>query len=521
MTRRRGARNPIPIAIALLVVVVVGCFLAVTKDIPYLNEPYVISAAFNDSSGIKKGSPVRIAGVEVGEVTKITPTSTGSRAAVLDLALKERGRPVKRDATAKIRPRIFLEGNFFVELSPGRPSTQELADGGMLPVDQTANPVQFDEVLKALKSDVRADLRRTFAELNATQGNGGAQAFRRSLEFQPAAFKFSAIVSEALLGEKPGDLGRYITAQGAVAEALDRDPQALQDLISNFNTTAGALAERESDLRAALRELPVTLRTALPTLSSLNAAFPSVRSFSRAALPGIRSTGPTVDDVLPLVRQLRGLVQPGELRGLSQDLRASTPPLASFSRTAVPLLGELRSLASCTNEVLVPFGNDTLVDKAFPAQGKVFEEIPKSLVGLAGESRSSDANGQWFKVLGTGGVETLSLGNGLLGSVATPMAGVNPPPQVQVPPLEADAPCENQQIPDLRTNPGAPPKTMPTDPNSPAVLDRVAKAQETAVALLRDQLRANGDKTKVLDEPASRSDVLGGLKALTSLGGGK
>ncbi len=521
MKRRRGTRSPIPVAIGLIVVIVIGCYLAVTRDIPLVNEPYVIQAAFKNSNGIKKGSPVRIAGVEVGKVTKVSATAKGANSATLTMAIKDSGRPIKRDATAKIRPRIFLEGNFFVDLAPGRPSTAELDDGGMLPITQTANPVQFAQVLRALKSDVRADLRGTFAELFGTQGNGGGAAFNRSLNYQPAAYKFSAIVSEALLGEKPHDLSRYISAQGVVAEALDRDPQALRGLISNFNTTAAALADREGDLRAALRELPVTLRTALPTLAALNRAFPSVRSFSRAALPGIRSTGPTVDATLPLVRQLRGLVRNDELRGLSRDLRTATPGLASFAKTSVPLLGELRTLASCTNEVLVPFGNDTLQDKAFPANGRVFEEIPKSLVGLAGESRSTDANGQWFKVLGTGGVETVALGNGLFGSAASGFSGVNPPPQAQLPPFMADAPCENQQIPDLRTIPNDPPETVNTNKNSPKVLERTAKAQSTAVEVLRDQLRAKGDDTKVLDQAATRDQLLGGLKALKALGAGK
>lgn len=522
MTRRRESRNPIPIAIGLIVVILIGGYLAVAKDVPLVNEPYTIRAAFKDSNGIKAGSPVRIAGVQVGEVVSVEPTGKGADSATLELAIREPGRPIRRDATAKIRPRIFLEGNFFVEIEPGRPGSAELDEGGMLPLEQTANPVQLAQILNALKADVRADLRRTFAELAVTQGAGGGKAFNRSLEFQPAAYKFSAIVSEALLGEKPGDLGRYISAQGAVSEALDRDPRALRDLITNFNLTTAALAEREGDLRAALRELPVTLRTALPTLSALNGAFPSVRSFARAALPGIRSTGPAVDAALPLVRQLRGLVGPGELRGLSQDLRKATPPLARLARTSVPLLGQLRELASCTNEVLVPFGNDTLQDKAFPAQGRVFEEIPKSLVGLAGESRSNDANGQFFKVLGTGGLETISLGNGLFGSTASKMRGVNPPPQLTRPPLEADAPCENQQIPDLRTEPDAPPPTVPTNNNSPAVRERTARAQAVAVEALRGELRARGDKTtKVSEEAITREALLGGLRALKARGAGK
>ena len=40
------------------------------------------------------------------------------------------GRPIHSDAFAEIRPRIFLEGNFFIELDPGSPSAPELSSGG-------------------------------------------------------------------------------------------------------------------------------------------------------------------------------------------------------------------------------------------------------------------------------------------------------------------------------------------------------------------------------------------------------
>ena len=60
------------------------------------------------------------------------------------------GRPVKSDATLKIRPRLFLEGGFYVDLKPGSPSAPELKDGGTIPLPQTAVPVQFNQVLNTL-----------------------------------------------------------------------------------------------------------------------------------------------------------------------------------------------------------------------------------------------------------------------------------------------------------------------------------------------------------------------------------
>ena len=73
------------------------------------------------------------------------------------MEIDDKGLPIHKDATAKIRPRIFLEGNFFVDLQPGTPSAPTIDDGDTLPVTQTAGPVQLDQVLTALQQDTRKE----------------------------------------------------------------------------------------------------------------------------------------------------------------------------------------------------------------------------------------------------------------------------------------------------------------------------------------------------------------------------
>jgi virulence factor Mce-like protein len=491
----------------VLAVVLVVCYLGFAKDVPFVNEPYEIRAAFADSHGIRDGSPVRIAGVEVGEVTDVQGTSERSRSAVVTMAVREGGRPVHRDARARIRPRIFLEGNFFVELSPGSPGSPELGEGDAIPVAQTSSAVQLDQVLKALRSDVRRDLRRVFAELARTEAAGGARAFNRSLGDQAEAYRTTAIVAEALLGEREGDLARFIRSQGLVSAALTEDRQALRDLVTGLNRTFGAFAAGEADLRAAVNELPRTLRTALPTLAALNRAFPDVRRFAREGLPGVRSTGPAARAATPFVAELRGLFGAGELRGLSRDLRDTVPSLAGLAQETVPLLRELRLGMSCLDEVLVPTGSSRVDDPAFPATGALFQEFPKQLVGLAGESRSFDANGQWFKVLATGGAQAVTLGNGLFGTTATPLRGINPPPVGTTPPLRPDVPCETQAVPDLRSTAAPPPAAVPTDADPEAVQQRVTASRRVAIEAFNARLAAEGSAARVLDQDITAEQV--------------
>ena len=508
-----------------IVVAVVVLYLGFTKAIPFRSH-YEIKAVFETSNNIRPASPVRIAGVNVGKVVAVDHSAKGSETATVTMRIDKAGRPIHVDARAKVRPRIFLGGNYFVDLAPGTPSAKEIANGGTIPLDRTSTPVALDDIFQIFRADTRRDLRTALRELANTFDHGGAQAFSRSFRYQPDAYKYTAVVNQALLGQRPHDLSDFIRDFGTVAAALDSDPAALKSLITDFNTTLAALAREDGNLEATVAELPRTLRIAGPAFDALNRAFPPTRRFARAALPAVRSSGPTIDALVPLVTQLRGFVSADELRGLSSDLRATTPSLTQLAIQTTPLMEQVRAASSCQNEVILPWSHDKLVDDAFPSTGPVYEESVKFLPAIGGESRSADANGPWFKVLGTGGVETFQLGSGNFGTSLFPFLGSNPPKPAGRSPLRPDVPCETQQQPDLRTNPGNPPARVKAD-NTPAAQAITAKLKARAIKQLRADLRRSGSKLKVSDQDVTRAVVeeiarrngkLGQLKRL-GLGG--
>ena len=92
---------------------------------------------FENANNLKPNSPVRIAGVEVGKVKAVKAVESGDGAARVTMEIKDKALPMHADAQAHVRPRIFLEGNFFVDVQPGSPSAPELKDGGIIPVRQT------------------------------------------------------------------------------------------------------------------------------------------------------------------------------------------------------------------------------------------------------------------------------------------------------------------------------------------------------------------------------------------------
>ncbi|MDP1891017.1 MAG: MlaD family protein, partial [Gemmatimonadaceae bacterium] len=133
--RRNRSRGPSSFAVGAVVLVaaLVITYLGFRKDVPFVNSPYTIKMAVRDTNGINARSPVRIAGVEVGKVARVEQTRPGASSATLTLAIRDKGLPLYDDATAKIRPRIFLEGNFFVDLSPGTARAGEMDEGATIP----------------------------------------------------------------------------------------------------------------------------------------------------------------------------------------------------------------------------------------------------------------------------------------------------------------------------------------------------------------------------------------------------
>jgi phospholipid/cholesterol/gamma-HCH transport system substrate-binding protein len=497
-------------AIAGLVAVGIACvglFFAFTKANPFA-DPFEVRAAFAELNQLKTNSPVRTAGVEIGTVKKIEAGEGTS--SIVTMEIRDAGLPIKRDATLKIRPRIFLEGNYFVDLQPGTPQSEPVEDGDMIPIQQTAAPVAFGQFLEMLQSDTREDLRTALQEYGKAISGEGGRGFNRSIRFWEPAFRNTAMVNDATRGQNDGDLSGYLAGFRRVAEGLDRDPEALKDLITNFAQTAGAFAREQENLSATIRELPPTLRAGNRAFASLREAFPSVRRFAADAEPTIRESGPALDAQLPLVRQLRGLMQPDELQGLARDLRGTVPSLASFNRGSIPLQEQTRALGSCQVNNIIPWQDETVPDPNFPAVGPIYQEASRQFAGLAAESRSFDANGQYVRSYANNANFASVLGDGRFFLTDLPVQGVNPPrKRGGAPPYRPDVACETQERPDMRSRPDAPPRQVRINQNAPGAAARRLAANARLMEFMQDSLKSSGlDKAYTLsDEPLKAAEI--------------
>ncbi len=504
--------SPFKAGVIAIVAVAAVTYFGFTKANPFAN-PYELTASFKQASSIKPRSPVRIAGVNVGEVSEVKPIAGGG--AQVKMKIKDEGLPIHKDATMKIRPRIFLEGNFFVDVKPGSPSVATLESGDTIPFTQTASPVQFADVLAALQTDTREDLQILLKEYSSAIDGPGGDSFNRSIRYWEPAYKGVSLANEATLGTEPGDLGRVLRGQAKVSRALTRDPEALKDLVTDFNITALSFAREDVALSQSIPLLDETLEKGMPALAALNSALPSLRAFSRDALPGTISTGPMIDASLPFVKQARRLVSARELKGLTKDLRATVPDLVGLQKGQVGFQGENRTLSSCQNEVLLPFSKTPIPDPDFPENSgqPFFKQAPRGLAALSGESRISDSNSPQVRAQFGGNASTFvsrgDNGEGLFGMNSTPVIGARPARPKARPVFRPGTPCETQQTPDLNAPGGASqaPASVKVTPDSkdPKLLDLAEKAKARRVDFA--QFIEDRDAGKPTIDPSEFSEL--------------
>ncbi len=484
------------VGLLAIAIICVATYFGFAKDIPFTHG-YQLHAVFASSNSLRPGSPVRIAGVNVGKVQSVGRYRDTNLSEVT-LEIADEGLPIHQDATLKIRPRIFLEGNFFVDLKPGSPSAPEVKSGGTIGPTQTSRPVQLDELLTSLQSDTRADLQRVLDEYGISlatkptaaedadldplvRGLTGGEALNKSYQYSAAALKGATLVNSAFLGTQPHDLSRIISGVARLSTALRGHESQLQSLIVNFNTTAGSFAAQSGALRTAVGLLGPTLTNADAAFKSLDRSFPGTRAFARELTPGVRETPATVQAAFPWIAQTRALLRKSELRGLLTQLQPATQDLARLQGQTLKFLPQLDLADRCFEQVVLPTGDIGVKDGAFTTRrsdGSIVENYKEfwySMVGLASEGAEFDGNGSFIRIGTGGGSHTVDIGKSqkskqtVIGNTTFAPRGTSPLYPKTAPLYNLTAPCYRQALPDVngpQAGPGkAPASTMvPTPP---------------------------------------------------------
>jgi phospholipid/cholesterol/gamma-HCH transport system substrate-binding protein len=474
MNRRHRERvSPTAAGLIAIGLTALACYFAFGGSLPFTSQ-YEIRAQVRSANELHSRTPVRIAGVNVGHVVGFQrgPGST----AIITMALNDNARPIHRDATLDIRPRIFLEGNFFVDLKSGSPSSPEMPNGGTIPLANTATPVQLDQILGALDSPTRGDLLRFVRALAVGVSGGGAQTFDKTLRYWAPTFRNGAISAQALRGLQNHDLSSFIRDAGKTAAAVAADRIALADLVTGLNRTTRALAQRRAKVEAGLTQLAGTVDAARPAFRAIDAAIPATRALVRELGPSLRVAPPTLRSANLLLDQVNALVRPRELPALLDQLDPAIVTLAQLEPRLAQLLSLLEPVTECVRTHALPTLEKSVEDGALSTGMPVYRELLDSIVGLASASQNFDGNGPSLRYHAGFGDEMVSLGNAnpepLVGLTSQPILGSRPRYTGVRPPFRPDVPCAQTEPPNLAASTGPAPAQQKLAPLAASALAR-------------------------------------------------
>ena len=302
MTRRRGATaiasNPVLVGVATTLVIVVAVFLAynANQGLPWV-PTYRLTAEVPVASSLVKGNEVRIGGLRVGVVDKITPVQQddGSVKASLDLKLETRIKPLPVDSTIMIRPRSAL-GLKYIELTKGD-SAQGFEEGATIPLENaTPEPVEFDEFFNMWDEPTRVGNQQNLRGFGDAFAGRGADLNLALQQLVPLVANAVPVLTNIASPET--NFRRFFASQAQAAIITEPVAVQLGELWGNLSLTLAAFADvARPFLQDTITKGPSGQETFIEEAPALRGLFRATGDFFAELQPGTAALRPRADEV--------------------------------------------------------------------------------------------------------------------------------------------------------------------------------------------------------------------------------
>ncbi len=238
------------LVIVSLVLFAVGVFF-ISGQTGFFTRRYTVKAYLSSAGDLREGAQVRLAGITVGNVSKIqiSPFTDPSRAVELDLEIARKyQKEIRADSVAAVDT-VGLLGDSYVDITRGSPGHDVVPDGGALKTSEKADVAAVVQNT----NDVIMNLRVLSAKLDeiTTQIQSGKGSMGKIIYDQTLYNKMDAttgamqnLVDRVQHGE--GTLGKLLvddTVYNRTVATLDR----LNQVIDDVQHGKGSLAKFISD----------------------------------------------------------------------------------------------------------------------------------------------------------------------------------------------------------------------------------------------------------------------------------
>jgi phospholipid/cholesterol/gamma-HCH transport system substrate-binding protein len=345
-----------------------------------------LSAQFQSAVGVYVGTPLKILGIDVGEVTGVHPNGA---TVTVDMEYDSQYK-VPAKAVAVIVANSLVSDRF-LQLAPaysGHGPT--LPDGAKLGVKRTASPAELDDIYSAL------------SKLSVALGPKGAN--------KTGALNDLVKVSAANLQGNGANLGNSITKLAAAARTLANGRGDLFATVRNLDSFTKALADSDSQVRHFNIELAAVAGDLAGERADLGSALHNLGIALNTVADFVHTNAAKAKtDITGLKTLTNVLVK--EKASLNETFAVAPAALANLVHTYQPDIGALgtrSNLASLTDPAticaildpaLVPTVPDTIKSPLGPITG-VLKSTCKKVLGKVGPGQLSGLLGLPGKLVG-------------------------------------------------------------------------------------------------------------------------
>ena len=297
-------------------IIAAGALLTGLATTLFGNHPYTITAYFLSAEGLTPQNDVVINGSRVGKVVSVgiaadAGPSLGGAQVVLEV--DGRAAPLHRGTRATVRPKGLL-GNPFVELTPGSPGSEVIASGGTLPLQDTASPVDLDQVMDLFDPQTRARIQTLTREGGASLANRGSD-LNTFLAALPAIMQDTAAVT-GKIAQQDQQLSALDVEFDRIAQMMVSEDQAVRRDLSNGASLLDVTAAHEAKLKAelvyadnVLAQLAAGLKGHERDLNQMLRAMPSLldelQALSDHSATSLAVLDPCMADIVQTLAEMR------------------------------------------------------------------------------------------------------------------------------------------------------------------------------------------------------------------------
>ena len=300
----------------LVAMVAAGALLTGLATTLFGDHSYTVTAYFVSAEGLTAQNDVVINGSRVGKVVSVSiapddgPSQGGAQ---IVLELNGRSAPLHRGTRALIRPKGLL-GNPFVELTPGPANAAVIASGGTLPLQDTASPVDLDQVMNLFDPQTRQRIQTLTREGGASLANRGSD-LNIFLEALPAIVQDTSAVT-GKIAQQDQQLSALDVEFDRIAQMMAREDQAFRHDLTNGASLLDVTAAHQEALKAelvyadrALGELAAGLKGHERDLNTMLRAMPSLldelQALSDHSATSLAILDPCMSDIIQTLAEMR------------------------------------------------------------------------------------------------------------------------------------------------------------------------------------------------------------------------